>query len=799
MLVHSKKVIFIIYASVIFTILFFSKLNGEENKIETENSEKKEVSDPWNLDKSQITVTGTRRKKLLKDSIVKTEVITRKDIESMGARTVADTLGNVPGIEVRPAEAGQRGESVRLQGLSAQNVLILIDGQRVTGRFNGSIDLTRFKVEDIERIEIVKGASSSLYGSDAIAGVINIIMREATEDYQADFRSLYGTGRKLFYGSGGEFRNSGSVGIREDFYSTQFTAGWHRGNGYDLTPDASPGSKNNRFQSQKDGYDPTPENMSDLNKLILLRTNTRYQPPLENTTSNKFQDLNVSNRSVFHLTDNTDLLLNGVYRYLDQEGVDSSEPRRVFDRRNQTHDFMGAVGLESAINEKTHLSLNTNYSRFEDRFTLDQRNSDELNKNEGLLNNVYEFRSRLDLSQIENHTFSLGAEALAENIRSPRIEADCLKNFPNFCPNTLFDLPPAEDSGSAARQRNAVFIQDEWKVSDKKNFSVIPGIRYENDSQFGNQTMPKLSARWDATKEYIFRASAGLGYRAPNFVELYYDFQNPGVGYRVTGNPDLKPEISRSYNLGGEWEPNKKFWFSWNLFYNNIDNLIGTRLQPNRDTAGLQIYQTTNFEKVETNGIETSLNYKLSNRFTASLGYTFTNSRNRLTNLPIESVVRNRINGSIRYYNENNKFGFSIFMIAFGKQPIYCELDGLHCKPEVGSVNSQIYAAISNPEELNQWRSNIPLPLQKYCTANNIGFCNDEPVYGHRMVNSFTNINLRVFKKIGNHLELFAGIDNLLEEYDLIYNPQRPRFFYFGVSGSFVASKQEESIAHSNN
>lgn len=756
------------------------------SKRDKERFHDESVHDPWKKQESMITVTGTRRKKLLKDSVVKTEVLTREDLDQMGARTVAESLGNVPGIEVRPPQPGQRGESVRLQGLSAQNVLILIDGQRVTGRFNGSIDLTRFKVEDIERIEIVKGASSALYGSDAIAGVINIITREPVHDFEGDFRSLYGTGRDLYYGSGGEFRNSGSIGIKEDSYKTQFTAGWHRGSGYDLTPDASPGAQNNRYQSQRDGYNPYPENFSLTDIIFQNRFNPNYQPPLESTTGNKFQDLNVTNKTTVHLSDDTDLIFNGIYRYLDQEGVDASPPRTVYDRRNQTHDFMGAVGLESALNSDTHLSLNANYSRFEDRFTYDQRNSDELNKNEALLNNVYELRSRIDFTQFRNHVLSVGAETLIENIKSPRIEADCAKEFPNVCINERFDLPPADESGFAYRQRNAAFAQDEWKLSDEHNVTMITGVRYENDSQFGDQTMPKVSLRYDPNKEYVFRASAGLGYRAPNFVELYYDFPNPGAGYLVTGNENLRPELSRSYNLGGEWEPNRKFWFSWNLFLNSIDNLIGFRLQPNLNPQGLQIFQTSNFESALTQGLESSFNYRVTPRLTASIGYTYTDSEDRVTKLPIESVMKHRWNANVRYYHEGAKAGFSVFAIAFGKQPFYCELDGLWCAPEVGTTASQIYSAIRNPEPLERIRSSVPEPLRKLCNANNLGLCNDEPVFGYRNVNDFVNLNMRVFKKIGNNLEVFAGVDNILEEFHVQYNPQRPRFFYFGVQGRFA-------------
>lgn len=769
-------------------------LKAQEKQLsETQSSEKQNsvTTDPWQSARDQITVTGSRRNKLLKDTVVKTEVINRDDLDSMGARTIADALGNVPGIEVRPAQPGERGETVRLQGLSAKNVLILVDGQRVTGRFSGAIDLTRFKVEDIERIEIVKGASSALYGSDAIAGVINIITREAKTDYQSDFRSLYGTGRRLYYGTGGEFRNSGSIGIREDFYSTQFTAGWHSGDGYDLTPDSTPGAKNHRFQSQRAGYDPTPTNQNPIVQTAMIRSGISSNPPLENTTGNRFQDLNVSNKTIFDLSHDTKLLFNGFYRYLDQEGVDSSPPRRVFDRRNETHDFMGAVGLESNWNEKTHISLNLNHSLFQDRFTYDQRNSDELNKHENMKTTTTEFRSRVDFLQFTSHTVSLGAETLLEGITSPRVEVDCAKNFPHFCLNDRLGLPPAKDSGSATRHRNAVFIQDEWKVSDQHKFTIVPGLRYEHDSQFGSQAMPKLSVRWDPSKEYIFRGSVGLGYRAPNFVELYYDFQNAGAGYRVAGNEKLLPEISKSTNIGGEWEPHRKYWFSWNAFHNYVDNLIGFRLQANRDPNGLQIFQTSNFEKARTQGIETSVNWKISSQWTASLGYTYTDSQDLRTKLPIEGVVFHRYNASLRYYNENIRAGFSIFGISFAKQPFYCEIDGLSCAPEPGTLSSDIYSLYRNSAPVDEWKRNIPLPIQKMCTERNISLCNDEPVFGYRMVNAFHNVNLRVFKKIGNNLEIFAGVDNMLEEFDLVYNPQRPRFFYFGLNGSFTAMKDK--------
>ena len=120
----------------------------------------------------EITVTATRTDRTLAETVVATEVINREQIESSGASTAADLLETHPGVSTEQSFAGV---AIRLQGLNPEHVLVLIDGQRVIGRKDGAIDLSRYPVDWIERIEIVKGPSSVLYGSDAMGGVINII------------------------------------------------------------------------------------------------------------------------------------------------------------------------------------------------------------------------------------------------------------------------------------------------------------------------------------------------------------------------------------------------------------------------------------------------------------------------------------------------------------------------------------------------------------------------------------------------------------------------------------------------
>lgn len=739
-----------------------------------------------------ITVTGTRRKNLLKDSTVTTEVITRKDIDDMGARDLSQTLGNVPGIEVKPAQSGERGQTVRLQGLSAQNVLILVDGQRTTGRFSGSIDLTRFKAEDIERIEIVKGASSAIYGSDAIAGVINIITKEAQDPLYAEFRSLGGTGSERYFGPYMEYRNYASVGAKSDKLSTLFTVGWHKGEGYDLTPDATIGPRNGRYASLAPGYNPYTFDTPLANQYILATRFPMYTPPLESTSGSAFNDMNLSNKTVYRPTDNLILTGQFYYRHLDQSAVDASPPRTIFDRRNKTHDFMGAFNVDWIASQKINLNLNANYSRFQDLFVTDQRKADDLDSQQRTDNAVTEFRTRVDYKISENHITSVGAENLQDQISSARIAPDCRRTYPNLCYDDFNPLLTKGQSinGNAYRFRNAFYIQDEWRVSDKPRIQIVPGIRYDHDSIYGGEWLPKLAIRYDVTDQFRIRAANGLGYRAPSFQDLYFNFLNPGVGYRVVGNSDLKPELSRSYNFGWEWDITKRIWYSSNLFHNNVDNLIGYRTNPVRDSSGLMVYQTSNYQKAMTQGIESSISVRMTDIVTTGVGYTYTDSKDELTNLPLEGRGRHRWNLNVRVEEKTSGLSLSIFAVIFGKQPYYCIKNPFWCNPDLPS-NFDSLETVMNQESqslIQNLFGTLPTVVSDICAEQNNSFCTTSPTYGYRMVNPYTNLNLRLSQKFLSHFQWFVGVDNALDAWDLQYNPQRPKFFYFGLDGKFAFS-----------
>ena len=162
-----------------------------------------------------VVVTGTRTPKLLKDAPIVTRVITADDIRKADATNIGDLLqAELPGIEFSYSMDQQT--SLDMQGFGGNAILFLVDGERLAGETLDNIDYSRLNLDNVERIEIVKGAASSLYGSNAVGGVINIISKEAEEPWTLNLNGRYGSHNDQRYGGtvafrAGDFRNSLNV------------------------------------------------------------------------------------------------------------------------------------------------------------------------------------------------------------------------------------------------------------------------------------------------------------------------------------------------------------------------------------------------------------------------------------------------------------------------------------------------------------------------------------------------------------------------------------------------------------
>ena len=152
----------------------------------------------------QVVVTGTRTPKLLKDAPIVTRVISGLDIKRMDATNISDLLQTeLPGIEFSYSMNQQT--SLNMSGFGGNSVLFLVDGERLAGETLDNVDYSRLNMDNVQRIEIVKGAASSLYGSNAVGGVVNIISRESQEPWSVNINGRYGAHNEQRYG--------GSVGF----------------------------------------------------------------------------------------------------------------------------------------------------------------------------------------------------------------------------------------------------------------------------------------------------------------------------------------------------------------------------------------------------------------------------------------------------------------------------------------------------------------------------------------------------------------------------------------------------------
>ena len=141
------------------------------------------------IEMEKLVVTGTRSKKLHNDTPIATEVINRKEIENSGTRNMAELLSQRAGVSLQTSVEG--GSVLNILGMDSRYILILINGQPITGRFNNRVSLDQILIDNIKRVEIVKGPNSSLYGSEAMGGVINIITNNNLNSQEINVSTRY--------------------------------------------------------------------------------------------------------------------------------------------------------------------------------------------------------------------------------------------------------------------------------------------------------------------------------------------------------------------------------------------------------------------------------------------------------------------------------------------------------------------------------------------------------------------------------------------------------------------------------
>lgn len=313
-------------------------------------------------------VTGTRTERRAADSVVPTEVITRAQIEQLGVRDLPQLLQQHPGVEMVYTN---RGVGLRLQGLDPEYVLILVDGQRISGRSGSITDLSRFSLREVERVEIVKGPAAALYGADAMGGVINLVTRRPQKKIEGAVRGMFGSLLE------GDVR--GHLGSKLGPFELRAGGG---------------------YRSRQPYY--------------------WVEPHLE-TSGAGLTRLDGDLEVAYVPHEDSRIWARAAYVFTDFKAVDVNDSGAVFDRRQRTEQLDTWVGARKKFGAATSATLRGHFGLFRDQFLVDQRSSRALDEYSANLTRLWEGLGQVD-HKAGRHTLTAGLEGFSELLSSTRIQ-----------------------------------------------------------------------------------------------------------------------------------------------------------------------------------------------------------------------------------------------------------------------------------------------------------------------------------------------------------------------------------------
>ena len=614
----------------------------------------KKQEETTHIKTDEVVVTASRTKQEVKESPSSVEVITREDIDKMGAESVAQALQLAIGIDTQ--ENTMVGNRSSLRGMNTNQTLILIDGRRVrtenTSETMNFYELKRVNMDDVERIEIVRGAASSLYGSEALGGVINIIKKHPGKMQTA---------------------------VTLDWTSRQSDEGI-------------------RFDSGKLGK-------------WALSGSFKHMDVRERGTdalSNMYGKKNFFNLDG-RMEMTKDKWLDVFFDYLTEDLYmkDSLTQGTDYDHKR----FSTGVKY-SGRDKRGDYEMQAYYTYFDKHQRTRQRANHSLSSFDDMKFNSLIFDGRRSIQIAADHLLTFGGEYRKEDYQSTRIKGSNTRKLEGVT-NQL---------GDSSMDYAALYLQDEWLASPR--WLIIPSLRWDYNSEFGNELTGKLGTTYKITKDVRFKANIGTAYRAPTASELYFDWHHTPTATRqaiinvyIEGNPNLKPEKSLNFDLGFEFEKDKTFG-KLTYFHNKVDDLITTVpvetiFTPGRPARILMHHRYENVTQATLQGIEFEAKQSLGNGFSLRGLYTYLDARDKIgVRLPNRSYHK----ASLQLSYDDAKHGW----------------------------NATLW---------NDWTAGY-----RYLEA---GSGRNNSVYKNA---SLSILNFVVSKKINDHFSAYLGVDNIFDK-----------------------------------
>ncbi|GAB6057559.1 TonB-dependent receptor plug domain-containing protein [Desulfonatronum parangueonense] len=599
----------------------------------------------------EYVVTGTRTRHTLQDVPVETQVITRHDIERMPSKNILDVLNTVPGINMTMLDDAIGSDNLRstMRGLQFNEGygLILIDGQRVHGELGAhgdyGISMNQIPLSMIERIEVVKGAASALYGSDALAGVINIITRKTPREF-----------------------------------TTHASTGYSR---YEVTD--RQGVSANR--SSRDTYR---ANVG-LGGPVLADSGYYLHYSYEQDEGVAFDPAKTFRHSVMGRwqTAITDALRVDLGANYGQARRELDRPEADYDREYDTYRFSGGLNYQFGQNRNHEMTL-SGYTYWQDF----------INGYPGFQHGFRDGTIGYDQAELVYNWYA-DWNILTVGASTQRQHMDY------FSINYQRDGGLSRITVDENITVNSIFVQDELMLFDHR-LTLVPGVRLEDHSTFGTEINPKFSAMVRATPSTTLRGSVGRGFKSPTIRQLYYVGLLRHNEYYIRSNPDLNPETAWTYSLNLEQGLlNDRLTVNLGYFLNDVKDMVVRDGTGEFAVDGLPIESFINVEKARVQGGEFSARLTLLDSLFINAGFTYTESENRDTGKDLPFVPKYTASLAPTYVFQPWDLGASVILTYVGKQ--YRNTANTQEVGEHGVVDARIWKNFSEMFRISLDAKNI--------------------------------------------------------------------------------------------
>ena len=532
-----------------------------------------------------VVVTGSRTERPIKLSPITTQVLGGKALVDAGYSDLQHALQQeTPGMNIQKVGFGNE---ISMQGLDARHVLFLQDGERMTGDMAGNLDYERFNLHAIDRIEIVKGASSTLYGSRASGAVINLISKKTQKplDIQAGVRFAQMNQRNYKQPNPKDFlymfeKNSDrpnlqswiSAGIKQGKFTSQTDIWYSSSDAFYM------------YQSDKDKKVYTKEANPFLPHDITLTSIAPRSPMgIEGT-----EHLSVAQKLYYEPSKSLSLQAYGSMFFMNSYDLIQD---MTF---SQSRDFMAGVKLKYDVKDwfTVNLSLHGDfYDRFKRHERIDERKNVYKSK-------IFEPRLTLTSSYFTGHNIILGVEHTTDELTSDR--------FVNRRMTTR------------SLHETEYFLQDEWTVNS--HWMLSSGVRTNFSKAFGFMWMPKIAIKYAPDNHWALRANYSMGYRAPSIKELFFNWDHLGM-FQIKGSENLQSEKNNYFSLGAEYSKERFF-----INVNAYANIFNKKIEGVWRIYDMQYnFEYINLKSQRMLGVEAIMKWRLTDNFMLNATYSYVN------------------------------------------------------------------------------------------------------------------------------------------------------------------------------